>query len=175
MSNQEPGRLWSLGDRAWNHWIHNWLAIPCRIWVGLVYIFAAWYKIADPHAFGLNIATYQILPLKYINLMAIILPWLEIVTGVALILGLYTRASALCIIGMTVMFIVALVIAINKQIQMTSCGCFAPDAEAAMKTITWSYVYRDIGYLAASTYVALFDNGRLGLDGLIRAKWRRHA
>ena len=37
-----------------------------------------------------------------------------------------------------------------------------------MKTIGWDYVYRDVRYLLAMLYVALFDNGWLGADGLIR-------
>jgi uncharacterized membrane protein YphA (DoxX/SURF4 family) len=103
------------------------------------------------------------------------LPMLELIVGVTLIAGLWTRASALCTIGMNIMFIVALVIAIRGQIQMTSCGCFSEDAEATMKTITWSYVYRDVAYVAAAAYVALFDTGRLGLDGLIAKLRNRRA
>ena len=158
----------------WSHPAHSWLGIPCRLYVGIVFILAAWHKILVPADFGMAIATYQVLPLQYINLLAIILPWLELITAITLILGLWTRASALCMIGMTIMFIIALIKAINGQIQMSSCGCFSADAEAAMKTIGWDYVYRDVGYIAAAAYVALFDNGRLGVDGLIRRLRKRH-
>lgn len=157
----------------WNHPAHHWLALPCRLWVGAIYLLAAWHKILYPAKFALSIATYQILPLEYINLMALVLPWLELVAGLCLIGGLWTRAAALCMVGMTTMFIAALVMAIRGKVQMTSCGCFAPDAEAAMKTIGWDYVYRDIGYLLAAAYVALFDNGRIGIDGLWRARKKR--
>jgi uncharacterized membrane protein YphA (DoxX/SURF4 family) len=162
-------------DRLWNHRVHNVLAIPLRVWVGVIFLAAAWHKILYPAKFALSIATYQILPLEYINLLAITLPPLELVAGVTLILGLWTRASALIMVGMNVMFIVALYLAIKSQTQMSSCGCFSADAEAAMKTIGWDYVYRDIQYLAAMVYVALFDDGWLGLDGLIRRLRRRHA
>lgn len=162
-------------DRLWNHRVHNVLAIPLRVWVGVIFIAAAWHKIVYPAKFALSIATYQILPLKYINLLAITLPPLELVVGLTLILGLWTRASALIMVGMNIMFIVALYLAIKNQTQMSSCGCFSADAEAAMKTIGWDYVYRDIQYLAAMVYVALFDNGWLGADGLIRHLRRKHA
>ena len=167
----------TLKDLLWTHRAKalNVIAVPCRIWVGVIYILAAWHKILYPAKFALSIATYQILPLEYINLMAIILPWLELVAGITLILGLWTRASALVVAGMTVMFIVALYLAIKNQVQMTSCGCFSADAEAAMKTIGWDYVYRDVRYLAALVFVALLDNGWLGLDGLIRHLRRKHA
>lgn len=162
-------------DRLWNHKVHNVLAIPLRVWVGVIFLAAAWHKIIYPAKFALSIATYQILPLESINLLAITLPWLELVAGVTLILGLWTRASALIMVGMNVMFIVALYLAIQSQTQMTSCGCFSADAEAAMKTIGWDYVYRDIRYVAAMVYVATFDDGWLGADGLIRHLRRRHA
>ncbi len=162
-------------DHLWNHRVHSVVAIPLRVWVGIIFIAAAWHKILYPAKFALSIATYQTLPLKYINLMAITLPWLEIVVAVTLILGLWTRASALIMAGMNIMFIVALYLAIQNQTQMTSCGCFSADAEAAMKTIGWDYVYRDIRYLAAMLYVACFDNGWLGADGLIRHLRRKHA
>lgn len=167
MTEQRSGRVGAAVSAFWGHWLHGWLALPCRLWVGAIWILAAWHKILYPAKFALSIATYQVLPLEYINLLAITLPWLEVITGVTIIAGFWTRASALCIAGMTVMFIVALVMAIRSQVQMTSCGCFAADAEAAMKTIGWDYVYRDVGYLAAAGYVALFDSGRIGLDGLI--------
>ena len=159
--------------RLAGHPIHNWLGIPARLYVGIVWIMAAWFKIIDPNAFAFSIAAYDILPLSLINPMAIILPWLEIVTGVTIIAGLWTRASALCILGMTVMFLIALIIAITGEIEMSSCGCFAPDAEAALKMIDWDYVYRDVGYLLAALYVALFDDGRIGVSGLVRKLRRR--
>lgn len=162
-------------DRLWNHRAHNVVAIPLRVWVGVVFLAAAWDKILFPAKFALSIATYQILPLQYINGLAIILPWMELIVGMTLILGLWTRASALIMVGMNVLFIAALYLAIKSQTQMTSCGCFSSDAAAAMKTIGWDYVYRDMRYLAAMVYVVLFDDGWLGADGLIRHLRRRNA
>jgi putative oxidoreductase len=170
MTDPRPGGFGSAVTSFWGHWLHSWLALPCRLWVGVIWILAAWHKILYPAKFALSIATYQILPLEYINLLAITLPWLELITGVTIIVGFWTRASALCVAGMAVMFIVALIMAIRGQVQMTSCGCFAADAEAAMKTIGWDYVYRDVAYLAAAGYVALFDGGRIGVDGLLERR-----
>lgn len=157
------------------HPVHSWLGIPCRIYVGVVFIMAAWHKALYPEVFAMSVAAYQVLPLQYINAMAIILPWFELVAAVTLISGLWTRASAWCMVGMNVMFIIALIMAIRAGTQMSSCGCFAAEAEEAMKSIGWDYVYRDIGYLVPSLYVALFDGGRIGMDGLFAARRRRHA
>ena len=155
-------------ERFWSHPLHSWAALPCRLYIGVVFILAAWHKIVHPGDFAVSIHFYGMATLEQLHLFALVLPWLELITGVTVIIGLWTRASALCIAGMTVMFIVALIVAIDKGVQMTGCGCFAAGAEEAMKSITWSYVYRDVRYLAALLFVALTDNGWLGLDGLIR-------
>jgi uncharacterized membrane protein YphA (DoxX/SURF4 family) len=151
------------------HGTHAVLGLAARCWLAWVFLEAAWPKLQHPATFALSIATYQILPLSLVNLMALVLPWLELLAAVGLLLGLLTRASALCVIGMCLLFIGAIVIAIDKQIVMTSCGCFAPGAESTLQTLTYAYVWRDLGYLGAAAYVALFDDGRLGLTGL----WRR--
>jgi putative oxidoreductase len=151
------------------------IGLVLRLWLAWVFLEAAWPKLMQPGTFALSIATYQILPLSLINLMALVLPWLELLAALGLLLGVLTRASALCLIGMTVMFIVAIVIAIKKQIVMTSCGCFAAGAESTMKTLTYAYVWRDLGYLGAAVWVALLDDGRLGLTGLWRRLRRPHA
>jgi putative oxidoreductase len=157
------------------HPAHAVIGLVARLWVAWIFLEAGWPKILDPKAFALSIATYQILPLHLINLMAIVLPWLELLCAVGLILGLFTRASALTVIGLCGLFIVAIVLAIRKDIQMTSCGCFAAEAEAAMKTLTYDYVWRDLRYAAAALYVLLLDDGRIGLTGLLRRLRRPHA
>jgi uncharacterized membrane protein YphA (DoxX/SURF4 family) len=142
------------------------LALPVRVYLGVVFLAAAWYKIAEPYEFALSIATYDILPLAFVNPMAILLPWVEVVFGLSLILGLWTRASALGIAGMMVMFMVALAIALSKDLQM-ACGCFAAsDAGEEINALT---MVRDAAWLAGALYVLAIDDGRLGLDGL----WRR--
>jgi len=141
------------------------LALLLRLYLGGVFIAACWYKIAEPDAFALSIATYDILPLGLINAMAITLPWIELVCGVCLILGWWTRAAALAVAGMMVMFIVALASALARDLQL-SCGCFA-SAEAD-EEINAATMVRDLLWLAGAGFVLVVDDGRWGLDGLVR-------
>jgi uncharacterized membrane protein YphA (DoxX/SURF4 family) len=158
--------------RAWNHPVHSWLGLAVRLVVGIVFIYAAYSKIARPGDFAWNIAMYQMLHYSNVNLLAIILPWVEIICGVTLILGIWTRGSAVAVCGMTVMFIWALLHAIAHEIEMTSCGCFSQEGAKALEahrdTVGTSLLYRDILMLFATGYVWLFDRGRVGVDGLIR-------
>lgn len=96
-----------------------------------VFGFAGWQKIADPEAFARAIYNYQILPSNWVNLMAIYLPWLEIICAVGLFFPKTRRASALLIALMLLMFIAAQLMALSKGIDI-SCGCFST-AEGSKK------------------------------------------
>ena len=158
--------------RGWRvHPLHGWLGLLARLGVGGVFLAACAYKIWSPHEFGLSIATYEILPLPLINLMAVCLPWVELVVGLCFIAGLWTRASALAISGMMLMFLVALAIALSRDMQL-SCGCFA--SQEAADEIGMATVFRDLALLLPALYVMIFDNGRVGVDGWLHRR-RSHA
>ena len=134
--------------------------VPVRLYLGGVFLFACLFKIHDPYAFALSVATYQILPLELINPFALALPWVELIVGLSYLLGFWTKESALMIGGMMVMFLVALVLALSKDLQM-SCGCFA--SQEAADEIGIATVFRDLGWLALAAYTLFLDDGRFGL------------
>lgn len=141
---------------------HAWLALAARLYVGFIFVTASWHKLIEPGAFAIDIATYQILPLSLVNSMAIVLPWVEIVTGIMLIVGFRTRAAALLIAGMMVVFTVAIIIALGKGLDM-SCGCFASQG-ANEDPISWHTIVRDLGWLGLALYVLILDRRPLGVD-----------
>lgn len=141
---------------------HAWLALPARGYLAWLFIAACLHKIAHPASFALDIATYDILPVVLVHPLAIGLPWVELVAGLALVLGFRTRAAALAVSGMLVLFMVAIAIALAKGLDL-SCGCFASQALEQDPISGWTLV-RDAGWLALSLYVALFDRNPLGLD-----------
>jgi putative oxidoreductase len=153
------------GVFAWKG--HQYLALACRLFIGGIFIAACIFKIKDPEVFALSIATYDILPTSLVNLMAIILPWLELVVGVMIIIGYKTRPSALLIALMMLMFMTALAIALARGIDM-SCGCFA-SAEAG-EQISRLTMLRDLCYLLPAIYVLLFDSNPIGAGRLRRVQ-----
>ncbi len=147
------------------------IAVPVRVYLGLVFVFASVYKIAEPFEFALSVATYQILPLELVNPFTLALPMIELFVGLTLLLGFWTKESAALIAGMMLMFLVALVIALNQDLQI-SCGCFA--SQEAADEISTATIFRDLGWLSLALYTLFLDDGRFGLDGWMR-KRRRHA
>ena len=143
------------------------VSVPARIYIGVVFILASLYKIYEPYAFGLSVATYQIAPLSLINIFTLMLPWMELIVGITLVLGFWTRESAFLISAMMIMFLVSLTIALNRDLQI-SCGCFASQETA--DEISIATIFRDLAWLSLALYAFIFDDGRFGLDGLIRRK-----
>jgi uncharacterized membrane protein YphA (DoxX/SURF4 family) len=143
--------------------ITEWLAVPVRWYLGVLFVGACVHKIAEPASFALDIATYDILPLAAINLMAIGLPWIELIAGVMLIVGWRVRGSSLVITGMMLVFLVALCIALARGLDM-SCGCFASQG-AEDDPISRMTVLRDLVWMGLCIFVLAFDRGLVGLDG----------
>ena len=125
----------------------TWLA---RLIVGGFFIAASVHKIIDPAAFAKSIYNYQILPSAFINVSAILLPWLEMVCGLALILWpSFRRASAALILAMLVVFTIAIIAALVRGIDI-ACGCFSSTPEAGH--MGWWNVLRNVCLIKLCAY-----------------------
>jgi uncharacterized membrane protein YphA (DoxX/SURF4 family) len=147
---------------------HAWVALAARLYLGVVFLMACAHKIAHPEVFALDIAAYQLLPTELVNLVAIILPWVELATGVMLIVGWRGRAAALLVAAMMAVFMVALGFALAEGIDV-SCGCFAPGV-AEQDPISAMTMLRDSVWLVLALYVLLLDRAPLGLDRWLAAR-----
>ena len=162
--------------RAWNHPAHGFISVPIRLIVGVTFLIAAWPKLVAAEDFAWSIAMYQMMTPRYVHLLAIILPMVELIAAIAFITGFRVRGTAVVMCGMLVMFILALSYAFVHEIEMTSCGCFSPAGARAMSehrdTVGTSLLWRDVWMLIGCGYVWLFDSGRWGVDGCLR-HWKR--
>jgi len=140
--------------RSWP-W-HRWVALPVRVYLGGVFLYACFHKILDPHRFAIDVATYQLLPLSFVNLLAVTLPWIELAAGLMLVLGIRTRAAAVLVSGMMVLFMAALLWALHLGLDM-SCGCFASSG-AESDPISLRTVARDGVWLGMGLFVFFFGN-----------------
>jgi len=119
--------------------------------LGAIFIAAAWPKIQEPPDFAHMICNYKMIPGGVVNLMAIYLPWIELLAGAALIFGVFRRGSLVTVGGLLVVFIIALGFNLMRG-HPVDCGCFdlhpvqkSPDELFAdMKTT----ILRDVGMLA---------------------------
>ncbi len=149
-----------------SHPAHSIIALLIRFYLAYVFIAACLHKLASPESFAIDIATYQMLPLVFINPLAIILPYVELGTGIMLVTGTRARAAALMVCGMMIMFMIALSYALMHHLTI-SCGCFASDAAAASDPISGMTMLRDTAWLLMAAYVVVFDTRPLGIDRLL--------
>lgn len=118
----------------------GWLRDPRVVRVlalvlGAVFVYASWDKILAPAEFARIVYHYRLIgpnamvgPLPA-NMLAVILPWVELVTGVLLIVGVWRREAALCSAGMLVVFLIAVSWALVNGIDVENCGCFSVSGE----------------------------------------------
>ena len=98
------------------------IVLIARILIGGILIYASIDKIYDPGSFARAIDNYHIIPFGLENIMAIILPWVELIVGLCLIFGLFIDGAAFLVIVMMVIFISAITIAILSGYNI-ECGC----------------------------------------------------
>jgi uncharacterized membrane protein YphA (DoxX/SURF4 family) len=152
-------------------WAWDLALAAARAVLAVVFIWACAHKILDPGAFALQVATYQILPLSLVNLQAIVLPWVELATGILLLLGLWTRPAALVTCGMNLMFIVAIAMALTAKLQL-QCGCFS--SSEAGHEMSSALIVRDAALFLAGALLAWRRPDRFTLDGWLERR-RAHA
>lgn len=121
----------------------GWLG---RVIVAGVFVFAGAQKLLDPAAFAQDIANYQAFPWWTWNLAAAVVPMVEILAGLAVLIGFKRRAGAIVLGSLTVAFLGLIVSVIVRGIDL-NCGCFGEAAEAS--AVGWPLVVRDLGLLVA--------------------------
>jgi len=130
-----------------NYLLQGPVILLARLILGGVFILASLDKISNPGDFAAAIGNYHVLPFGLENLLALILPWLELLTGIFIIAGIMVDGAAIMIILMNIMFIIAISQALARGISI-ECGCFSVSAVAsAGDKIGLVTVVRDIGYL----------------------------
>jgi uncharacterized membrane protein YphA (DoxX/SURF4 family) len=122
----------------------DWLTLFSRLLIGGVFIYASFYKIIEPAGFAKSIWYYHIMPGSTINLLALVLPWLELVCGVAVIVGWQYRGAAAWLNIMLIIFIVALASTIVRGLDI-DCGCFKAAQSATAPA--WRSLLLDAGLL----------------------------
>lgn len=156
-------------EKFQKHPAHSYVALLVRLYLAWVFISACIHKIIMPESFAVDIATYQFLPLVFINPLAIVLPYVELATGVMLVTGTKARSAALMVCGMMVMFMIALTHALMHDLSI-SCGCFASNAAAASDPISPLTMLRDTAWLLLAVYVVVFDTNPIGVDRWLKKR-----
>ncbi|MCD4527440.1 MauE/DoxX family redox-associated membrane protein [Nocardioides sp. cx-173] len=145
----------------------EWLGLGARLVTGGVWIYAGAVKLPDPYASVQAVRAYELLPSSLAEAVGYLLPPLEVVVGIALVLGVLTRGAAVVSALLFVAFIVGIASAWARGMEI-DCGCFGgggydPDARS---NYPWE-IARDSALLLASCYLVWLRRSRLALDSVL--------
>ncbi len=105
------------------------LALIARIAIGCLMLWAGLIKVVNPHDFLVAIYAYEIpLPELIFRLTAIILPWLEVLCGLALVAGVWQPEFLGLLSFLGLIFILITGQAWLRGLDI-SCGCFGSKLE----------------------------------------------
>ncbi len=119
------------------------LLLLFRVVLGGLFIYAGVVKIVDPLGFAQDIRNYRLVGQSLSFIVAVVLPWLEVLAGVFLIAGIWKRGAALVITGLLVFFIVLTLVTMARGLDV-DCGCFG----SLSRKSGWGVVLEDLAMLA---------------------------
>lgn len=96
-----------------------------RLIVGGVFVFSGFTKLmSPPEEFAEAIRSYQVAPQLFLYPLALMLPWVELLTGAFLCLGLFSRIAATAAAAQLAIFMVVISAAMINGVDLKDCGCF---------------------------------------------------
>ncbi|MCD4654754.1 DoxX family membrane protein [bacterium] len=151
-----------------------------RFIVGGAFIYAGLSKILVPCELAMNMYHFQIAPSYLLNIGAIVLPYVEIILGGCLIVGIIPRGAALGLSLVLTFFIVLLGVNLIRGIDF-ECACFGKTEHDICNTIalkikadqpdmdrvtfvrirTGCDIVRDILLLLCSVFAQIFIHRRI--------------
>ncbi len=103
------------------------------------------------------------MPLYLLHISAITLPWIELLVGLMLVLGVRLRANAAIAGVLLLTFIAAILWALSQDYNI-NCGCFAQKPDAPQHKIGAQKVFENIGLTALCAYIFMFPSSVVTLE-----------
>jgi uncharacterized membrane protein YphA (DoxX/SURF4 family) len=142
-------------------------AVTCaRFLLGLVLIIAGALKIGHAPSLASAIAGFRLLPPQLVAPLAVILPFFEVLVGLYLMVGLFTRIVAYVAAAQFAIYAAAIASAVMRNLP-ANCGCFGPNDSA---TADWPHVGFDLALAAVAIFIAVGAPGALALDRRINPR-----
>ena len=143
----------------------DWVGLVARLIPGIVFLYAGVTKITNIPLFAQNIRAYQLLPELWMSdVLAYILPVVEILAALLLIVGLLTRGAAAVTLLMLVAFIVGIAWVWSQGISI-DCGCFGSGGEVAAEDTNYPMkLAENIGMSALCIWLMIRPRSLFSLD-----------
>jgi uncharacterized membrane protein YphA (DoxX/SURF4 family) len=142
--------LFTSDQRSQRNWIRITFLLS-RLFLGGIFVYASYDKIIHPVPFAEIVYNYQILPDPLVNPASLVLPWIELLVGFSLILGVWLPGAVLISNLLLLVFFSTLAFNMVRGLDV-DCGCFTVSGGTSSGGHMLWYLFRDGLFL----FVALF-------------------
>jgi len=161
--------------------VFKWITLAARVILGAAIMVAGLLKIGNLAHWLLQgkpsqaesvaaVAAYQLgLPNWMTTTIGVAVPVVEILLGLAIVIGLWTRWTAALGGLMMLVYIIVISSAWARGLKI-DCGCFGPGGDLTLpgeKPMYWLDILRDLGLLTCAAWIVLFPKSPLSIDGWI--------
>lgn len=134
--------------------------IALRLVLGLVFVVSSWTKIRYPRIFAESLLAYHVLPETLVTFVAVTLPWLELLAGLAMLFGYRHRGSAIVLSGLSLLFAIVLSSAVWKGLDI-GCGCFVG---VEWMKVKWWHIVANLVFFGLAGAVFFRGPGRWAME-----------
>jgi len=140
------------------------VGLLARLTLGVVLIVAGGLKVTSPAVSARAVRAFQIIPYDIAGYVGYALPMVEILIGLLLVAGLFTRASAMVGGLLMLAFIVGIASAWMRGLTI-DCGCFGGGGTIAAAQTQYGWdILRDAGLVACAAWLVVRPRTAYSLD-----------
>jgi rhodanese-related sulfurtransferase/uncharacterized membrane protein YphA (DoxX/SURF4 family) len=148
---QKEQALFATNQSSQGYWTRITILLS-RLFLGGIFIYASYDKILDPVRFAEIVFNYHIFPDLLVNPTSLFLPWLEVLVGLCLILGIWLPGAVLICNGLLLVFFLTLLFNLARGLDI-DCGCFTTSIGASSGGRMLWYLLRDGFFLLAASFL----------------------
>ena len=156
----EAGGFWRAVTRY-----QEWITLVVRVALAAILGAAGYAKFSE--AEGLQkvaVSSYRILPQSLVGPVAFGLPVLEMALAAMILLGFATRAMAICVGVLFVIFIAGIISVWVRGLSI-DCGCFGGGGTVSKgQTHYLREIFRDLVFFILAAWIMVYPRGRAGID-----------
>ena len=143
------------------------VGLVARLVLGGVLLYAGATKVLTPVGSARAVQAYQIFPFEVAQYIGYALPMVEIILGVLLILGLFTRTTAIIGTVLMVLFIAGIASAWARGLAI-DCGCFGGGGEVAPGETQYPRrIAEDVAFALCGVWLIVRPRSLLSLDNTL--------
>lgn len=140
------------------------VGLLARLFLGAVLVYAGAVKIGAPLTAERAVQAYEIFPMGLAGTIGLALPFVEVVLGVLLLVGLFTRPVAVASTLLMLAFVVGIAQAWARGLTI-DCGCFGGGGQiGADETRYPQEIARDLAFAAAGAWLCVRPRSLAALD-----------